>query len=58
MIDNLALWHSVERTPPEHTKAITGKSYSGTSPKPHYLVQKATETFGPCGIGWGFNIVN
>ncbi len=58
MTDNLALWRSVERTPQEHTKAITGKSYSGTSPKPHYLVHKATETFGPCGIGWGFDIVN
>lgn len=56
MTDNLKLWNAIERTPPEHTKAITGKSYSGTSPKPHYLVHKATETFGPCGIGWGFTV--
>lgn len=56
MSDNLALWQAVEKTPVEHTKAITGKSYSGTSPKPHYLVRKATETFGPCGIGWGFTV--
>lgn len=56
MTDNLALWEAVEKTPPAHTKAITGKSYQGTSPKPHYLVHKATETFGPCGIGWGFTI--
>jgi hypothetical protein len=55
---NLDLWRAVSKTPPEHTKAITGKSYNGTSPKPHYLVQKATETFGPCGIGWGFTIVD
>lgn len=58
MTDNLALWQSVEKTPKDQTKAITGKSYSGTSPKPHYLVRKATETFGPCGIGWGFHIVD
>ena len=56
MTDNLALWNAVEKTPPAQTKAITGKSYQGTSPKPHYLVHKATETFGPCGIGWGFTI--
>lgn len=56
MTDNLALWEAVEKTPPSHTKPITGKSYQGTSPKPHYLVHKATETFGPCGIGWGFTI--
>jgi hypothetical protein len=57
-MSNLELWQSVEKTPPAQTKAITGKSYSGTSPKPYYLVQKATETFGPCGIGWGFVIVD
>jgi hypothetical protein len=52
--DHMKLWGSVEKTPVAHTKAITGKPYKGTSPKPHYLVMKATETFGPCGIGWGF----
>jgi hypothetical protein len=53
---NLDLWHAVEKTDPNHVKAITGKPYSGTSPKPHWIVMKATETFGPCGIGWGFTI--
>jgi hypothetical protein len=56
MTDNLELWKSVEKTDPKHVKAITGKSYQGNSPKPHYLVHKATETFGPIGIGWGFTI--
>lgn len=56
MTEHLSLWKAVEKTPPDQTKAITGKSYQGTSPKPHYLVHKATETFGPCGIGWGFTI--
>lgn len=58
MTDNLELWHKVEKTDPSQTKAITGKSYKGTSPKPFYLVQKATETFGPCGIGWGFKVLD
>jgi hypothetical protein len=58
MSDNLALWRLVEKTPLDQTKPITGKSYQGTSPKPHYLVRKATETFGPVGIGWGFTIEN
>ena len=52
---NVALWDAVSRTPTEHTKKITGKQYSGTSPRPQWLVLKATETFGPCGIGWGFS---
>jgi hypothetical protein len=55
-MSNLDLWNAVEKTDPKHTKPITGKSYQGNSPKPHYLVHKATETFGPCGIGWGFTI--
>jgi hypothetical protein len=54
--DNLALWHQVEKTDPAHVKAITGKSYKGTSPKPHWIVMRATETFGPIGIGWGFTV--
>ncbi len=56
MTDNLKLWHQVEKTPTDQVKAITGKSYSGTSPNPHWIVMKATETFGPCGIGWGFTV--
>lgn len=57
MTNNLSLWSSVEKTDPSQTKAITGKPYKGTSPKPYHIVHKATETFGPCGIGWGFRIV-
>jgi hypothetical protein len=57
-LGNLDLWKSVERTPLEHTKPIEGKAYTGNSPSPYYLVQKATETFGPIGIGWGFSIIN
>lgn len=57
MSENLALWDLVSKTDPQHVKPITGKSYRGNSPKPHYLIHKATETFGPIGIGWGFEIV-
>lgn len=56
MAENLALWEAVERTPESQTKPITGKSYKGNSPKPHHLVKRATEMFGPCGIGWGFTV--
>lgn len=57
-MENLGLWDKVQKTDPRHVKPITGKSYQGTSPKPHYLIHKATETFGPVGIGWGFTIEN
>lgn len=56
MENNLSLWNSVCVTDPAHVKPITGKQYQGHSPKPYWLVQKATEVFGPIGIGWGVNV--
>lgn len=58
MTDNLALWELVCKTDPAHVKAITGKPYKGTSPKPYWVTQEATRAFGPCGIGWGYQIVS
>lgn len=56
--NNLELWQSVEKTDPKAVKKITGKPYDGSSPSPHWLVKRATEVFGPCGIGWGFTVVD
>jgi len=52
-MDNMKLWDSVKVTDPLAVKPITGKSYKGDSPKPYWLIQRATEVFGPIGIGWG-----
>lgn len=57
-MDNKALWNRVCKTDPRHVKPITGKDYSGNSPKPYWIVERLTEEFGPCGIGWGFSVVN
>lgn len=54
---NMDLWNSLSITDPSKVKPITGKSYKGSSPQPYWLVQRATETFGPCGQGWGIEIV-
>lgn len=51
------LWDRVCKTDPKQVKEITGKQYKGNSPKPYHIVRHMTEEFGPCGIGWGFNIV-
>lgn len=56
MTDNLAIWNTLGRTSPEHTKGFTrGGGFKGTAVKPIYTEQKMTEMFGPCGIGWGFS---
>jgi hypothetical protein len=58
MSTNKALWQRVCVTDPKAVKAITGKQYSGNSPKPYWIVERLTDEFGPCGIGWGFQILN
>lgn len=52
------LWNKVCMTDPKAVKPITGKQYSGNSPKPYWIVERLTDEFGPCGIGWGFTILN
>lgn len=58
MSDNMKFWESVKKTDPKRVKAITGKQYKGNSPQPYYLVERMTDSFGMCGIGWGVNIIN
>lgn len=51
---NLDIWNKLGRTDPAHTKGFKrAGGFSGTAIKPIYTEQKMTETFGPCGIGWG-----
>ena len=58
MTDNMKLWQSVCVTDPKAVKPITGKQYKGNSPKPYWVIQRATEVFGPCGLGWGVQILS
>lgn len=53
---NMKLWDSVKVTAPSAVKPITGKSYKGNSPKPYWLIERATQVFGPVGIGWGVTV--
>jgi hypothetical protein len=55
-MDNMKLWKSVLVTDPAAVKKITGKTYQGNSPKPYWIIQRATEVFGPVGIGWGVTV--
>ena len=56
MNSNLDIWDKLGRTDPEHTKKFTrGGGFKGTAVKPIYTAHKMTETFGPCGTGWGYS---
>lgn len=53
--DNLRLWNKLGKTDPRHTKGFSrGGGFKGTAVKPMWQNKQLTETFGPCGLGWGF----
>ena len=57
--NNLALWQRVEKTDPQYTKPFSrGGGFRGTAVNGTYLAKKATEVFGPMGIGWGLEILD
>jgi hypothetical protein len=56
---NLSLWNAVETTDPHYTKSFTrGGGFKGTATNATYLAKKATMTFGPIGIGWGWTVLD
>lgn len=58
MTDKMSIWDKVKRPPQEALKTITGGRLSGmTDIKPQWRYQAMTETFGPCGFGWKFDII-
>lgn len=57
-LNNLELWDIVKTTDPEFTKGFSkGGGFKGTSINPTYNTKKATNLFGPFGIGWGVDVV-
>jgi|TARA_Y100000310_G_C20480734_1_gene714548 hypothetical protein len=51
-MSNTKLWDSVEKTDPRFTKKVNQRG-GFTAIGAQYQVRKATETFGPFGVGWG-----
>ena len=53
--NNMRLWDSVCKTDPSQTKGFSKSGgFKGTAIKPYWLIQQATATFGPIGLGWGW----
>lgn len=59
MSDNMQLWDAVRTPDPAATKAFTrGGGFKGTATNAVYLIQRATELWGPMGTKWGVEIVD
>lgn len=55
---NLDIWSAVQSVPKEGLKEIKGGRLKGfTDVSPIWRYKALTELFGPCGIGWKFEIV-
>lgn len=53
-MSNTEIWDALKVTDPASTKAFRrGGGFSGTAIKPMWVIQRLTEQFGPCGVGWG-----
>jgi len=56
---NTEIWDAVCETDPKFTKGFKrGGGFSGTSTNSTYLHHKATKLWGPCGKGWGYEVVD
>ena len=58
-MDKMEIWQSLEKTPDEAKKPIEAGRLKGfTDINPCWRMKRLTEVFGPCGIGWKYQICN
>ena len=58
-MSNLEIYNEVRSVPKEAQKKIKGGRLSGmTDINPMWRIKQLTETFGPCGIGWKYEITD
>jgi len=56
MTDKTAIWDSLSKTDPAHTKGFKrAGGFSGTAVKPQWVILRLTQEFGPVGVGWGMD---
>lgn len=57
MSDNSRIWDAVKKTDPSATKTSIQGGRQQTSIDGYWVIGRATEVFGPVGIGWGYEIL-
>jgi hypothetical protein len=56
---NSRLWQAVRFTDPNRTKRVKlPGGFTATTVDANWVLERATELFGPCGQGWGWSIVS
>ena len=55
----MELYIQLQKTPPEAQKRIAAGRLKGmTDINPMWRIKRLTEVFGPCGIGWWYEITD
>lgn len=54
---NMKIWNRLQETDPNFTRSFNKRGFGGTTINSTYIVMKLTELFGPCGKGWGYDVV-
>ena len=57
-MDNLYIYNAAREVPPEAQKQFNNGRFSGTDINPMWRIKKLTELFGPCGIGWYYEVLS
>ena len=57
-MDKMSIYNQAREVPENAKKSFNNGSFSGTDINPMWRIKKLTELFGPCGIGWYYEIVS
>lgn len=57
-MNNIWIYENSRAVPDEAQKDFNNGTFSGTDINPMWRIKKLTELFGPCGIGWYYEIVS
>ena len=57
-MNNLAIYEGVRHVPDEAKTSFNNGRFSGTDINPMWRIKKLTELFGPCGVGWYYEVLS
>jgi len=57
-MDNMRIYNQSREVPQEAQKQFSNGTFSGTDINPMWRIKKLTELFGPCGIGWYYEVTS
>lgn len=57
-MNNTKIWDQVKKTDPSATKTSNQGGRQQTSIDGYWMIGRATELFGPLGIGWGYEVLD